>query len=95
VTAELRAEQPETLSVLERHVPELRAALAEQGLVADEFTLDLGFEQPAGEPGSGRESGSGSTRAPAPESAGSAVVEAARSRLAGRLRNELGVDTYA
>lgn len=40
----VRAEKPESLAALEEHLPELRAALEQQGLVADDLDLGLGFE---------------------------------------------------
>ena len=43
-TTEVRAEQAATLEALERHVPELRAALEQQGIDAGEFDFGLGFE---------------------------------------------------
>jgi flagellar hook-length control protein FliK len=43
-TTEVRAERASTLEALERHVPELRAALAQQGIDAGEFDLGLGFD---------------------------------------------------
>ena len=43
VTAVVRAESPETLDVLERHLPELRSALAQSGLEPGSF--DLGLER--------------------------------------------------
>ena len=42
--AAVRAESPETLALLELHLPELRAALAQQGLDVEGFQLDLGLE---------------------------------------------------
>jgi flagellar hook-length control protein FliK len=39
VTGEIRAESEETLAILEKHVPELRAALAQTGFEAADFAL--------------------------------------------------------
>jgi flagellar hook-length control protein FliK len=66
-TTEVRAEQASTLEALERHVPELRAALEQQGIDAGEFDFGLGFEDgPSFEggfaPGSAR-----TLRVPGPE----------------------------
>jgi len=47
--AELRAENKSTLEALERHVPELRAALEQQGFAAGELELHLGLEGGAAE----------------------------------------------
>ncbi len=44
-TTEIRAERASTLEALERHLPELRATLEQQGIDAGEFDLGLGFEQ--------------------------------------------------
>ena len=41
--AHVRGESPEALDLLERHLPELRSALAEQGLEVSDFQLALGF----------------------------------------------------
>jgi flagellar hook-length control protein FliK len=48
-TAEVRAESKSTLEALERHVPELRAALEQHGIEAGELELRLGLEQGPGE----------------------------------------------
>ncbi len=55
VSAVLRAESPETLGVLERHVPELRAMLAQQGFEASEFDLGLAGDDGAAREGAERE----------------------------------------
>jgi flagellar hook-length control protein FliK len=44
LTAAVRSERPETLEVLGRHLPELRAALASHGIEAEQFELALGFQ---------------------------------------------------
>lgn len=43
VSALVRAESPQTLELLERYLPELRAVLAERGLEAGNLELELGF----------------------------------------------------
>jgi hypothetical protein len=50
--AELRAERVEALEALERHLPELRAALADRGFEDAELDLRLGLEARAGGPAS-------------------------------------------
>ena len=42
--AHMRVESAETLQTLERNLPELRASLAKEGIAADEFVLELGFD---------------------------------------------------
>jgi flagellar hook-length control protein FliK len=44
LSAHVRAERPETLRILEQHLPELRAALAAKGIEAQSFQLELGFD---------------------------------------------------
>jgi flagellar hook-length control protein FliK len=44
VSAHVRAERPEALEALQRHMPELRAAFEARGLQAQEFQLSLGFD---------------------------------------------------
>ncbi len=44
LTASVRSERRETLEVLGRHLPELRAALASHGIEAEHFELALGFQ---------------------------------------------------
>ena len=91
--AELRAERVETLEALERHLPELRAALAERGFEDAELDLELGLEDRSG------------ARAPRTPAAGRSVALALPASLAGAaeldLENPAGtrgaraVDTYA
>jgi Flagellar hook-length control protein FliK len=42
VSAQVRAERPETLDLLRKHLPELQAALAGAGIQTESFTLELG-----------------------------------------------------
>jgi flagellar hook-length control protein FliK len=49
VRAHVRAERVETLDTLQRHLPELRASFAQQGLEAQDFQLSLGFQNGARE----------------------------------------------
>ena len=91
--AELRAERVETLEALERHLPELRAALAERGFEDAELDLELGLEDRSG------------ARAPRTPAAGRSVALALPASLAGAAGSELenpaglrsarAVDTYA
>ncbi len=86
--AEMVAEREETLSALERHAPELRAALAAAGFGEAELSL-----RSAGEPETSRERAAGGrARAWTIDSAPPRELEAALSR---RLGIEGCVDTYA
>jgi len=97
--AVVRAERPETLEVLQRHLPELRAALAQQGLEPQEFdlALDLAWRQASG--GDGRSAAENDharhgSRDEGDDARGIAVA-LDRERLALALGNENGVDIYA
>ena len=90
VRAAVRAESAETLKILEYHLPELEASLAQQGLEVDEFDLELGF----GEQGTAAsEGGEGGTPQAHAEPSQDATID--QSRLARALAREVGVDIYA
>jgi flagellar hook-length control protein FliK len=96
VRAEMRAENAAALEALERHAPELRAALERVGLGAESFSLQLGFEggpqQHDGFGAAARDPHGPSTRTPSPER----ELPAHQMRsLAQRLAASGGVDTYA
>ena len=86
--AVVRAEEPETLRILEKHLPELRAALEQQGIEAGEFDLDLASDA---FPERGQE----------PDPRGPRTVEALAPsdegdrRIHRMLASSAGVDTYA
>ena len=94
--AEVRAERPEALQALEKHLPELRAALAERGFEQAEFDLGLS-DQDADRRGGDQAFGPRGPRV------GRTAVIAAPAELthpdapaAGSETNsDLGVDTYA
>ncbi len=91
VFAVVRAESAETLAILERHMPELQASLASQGLEAESFELELGF----GEEQRGTEHGGGvgaSAAAPTAEAEESAIDP---NLLARAVAQRSGLDTYA
>lgn len=96
VRAELRAEHQATLDALERHAPELKAALERVGLATDAFALQLGFDGAAD--GNGR-----SNDSPRAANFGSRAgdpheqpLTAAQMRsVERRLAAAGGVDTYA
>jgi flagellar hook-length control protein FliK len=94
--AEVRAERPETLQALAGHVPELRAALAVQGIQADQVDLGLGF-------GAARDHARGRSRGDGHEASAGASLSTERIHD-GELRHALarataaargGVDMYA
>lgn len=93
VTATLRAERKETLQVLEKHIPELKASLAQHGIEAGEFDLAMGFED------HGRRSERGpSSRSSAPDPlrVESLETKIERSRLSSAVASTAGgIDTYA
>jgi flagellar hook-length control protein FliK len=92
LSAVVRAESERTLELLERHMPELRASLASQGIEADRLDLALGFEQSARDDfrdaPRGRRSGRGFTTRVAAEAP-------AGSRPTLTHDDTVGVDTYA
>jgi len=91
VHAAVRAEKEGTLEILERHLPELEEAFAQQGLETAEFSLELGFGD------------SGDRAAPFEPPAGSVAVNIGSetetninsSLLARAAADQAGVDTYA
>lgn len=92
VTARVRAEQPEALGALQRHLPELRAALARQGLETQHIEFALGFQD--GQRGretqqSSRRSARAANEIEATDNVVHASAPLARALAAG------GVDTYA
>jgi hypothetical protein len=99
--AEVRAERPEALQALERHLPELRAALAARGFDERGLELDLGLsDEPRQAPGDralawSDRPGRGARLAVPAELAGRApaITEPLRSPDATRVDG--GVDTYA
>jgi flagellar hook-length control protein FliK len=89
VDAQLRVEQRDTLAVLMRHVPELRAALERQGIHSGAFDMQLGFQDRGADqhaPGEAR---------PAVREHSAAPPAALRAALARSLVPSNGVDTYA
>jgi flagellar hook-length control protein FliK len=87
--AELRAERRSTLEALERHAPELCAAIEKAGLGAPELSLELGLDRrraPADR--------APSRRSPSPAAASPAAAPALERALARRIAQD-GVDTYA
>lgn len=96
VRAELRAEHQTTLDALERHAPELKAALERAGLSAEAFDLHLGFD--GASDGSGHSSTPSHTTASGARASevGEAPLSPAQLRsVGGRLAAAGGVDTYA
>jgi len=93
VRTELRAESASALEALERHAPELQAALERVGLGGGSFALHLGFEgsstQHAGD-GEQQRPRAGDARPGEPTE-----LEGAPRALAQRLAALSGVDTYA
>jgi len=95
LAAEVRVEQPEALAALERHLPELRAALATQGLEEDSLTLQLGLDDGAADRSEEREAREQSnTQLEQETREASWSPSALRDRLAARITDQ-GVDTYA
>ena len=88
VHAEVRAESAETLSILERHIPELQASLASSGLEAESFDLSLGM----GEQESG---GSAAEQQPSTPGESSGDVSIETELLARAVARRSGLDTYA
>ena len=92
VRASLRAERPEALEALERHLPELRAELARAGLDAQELSLSLGFEGRRG----GADAGDGrQPRSSAPATDMRAATTDELAFVARRVARDGGVDTFA
>ncbi|MEO0650123.1 MAG: flagellar hook-length control protein FliK [Planctomycetota bacterium] len=69
VSGRIEVERPETLELVERHAPELRAALADAGLEVGELDVALGRDSGASNPGEAADGQrpAGSQRAPAAE----------------------------
>lgn len=96
VTAVVRAEQPETLAILERHVPELRAILAQGGIEVAELEFGLAERGLADQRGDLESRGDGGRRAAA--RASESPAESPGLDLDGLAREVAargGVDTWA
>jgi flagellar hook-length control protein FliK len=93
VAALVRAESKETLKLLEQHLPELRAALADQGFAVESFELELGSSADDGRQGRGD---AGPRAAPRPARLDESAVSERLAHLLQRLSPSAGgVDTYA
>lgn len=93
VRTELRAENASALEALERHAPELQAALERVGLGGGSFALHLGFDgSPAQHAGDGEQQ---RAQHSAVQPAERPELEGAPRALAQRLAALSGVDTYA
>lgn len=91
VRADVRAEKVETLDALQRHLPELRASFAQQGLDAQEFQLSLGFQNGAREEWRGD-----STRAPqSKKTAENSLNPLNNTPLIRAIASESSIDTFA
>jgi hypothetical protein len=97
VDAVVRAESPETLELLERHLPELREALAREGLGSGELRLELGLRADHDRDGRTRgELAPARARATAADASDPAGSERRIAHLLQRLSPDGGgVDTYA
>lgn len=93
VRTELRAENASALEALERHAPELQAALERVGLGGGSFALHLGFDGSSAQHASDGEQQRTQHGAVAP--AERPELEGAPRALAQRLAALSGVDTYA
>lgn len=92
VVARVRAEQPEALSALQRHLPELRASLTRQGIETHRFEFALGFQDGQ----RGREANHGSRRTPRITTTTEATTSVVRGAAPlARAIAAGGVDTYA
>ena len=90
--AVMRAERAETLNVLERHLPELRATLEGAGIEAQSFDLGLGFESQDGGDASFADLNSDSAQSRTEELIASNAVE---QQLARAIVSESAVDIHA
>jgi flagellar hook-length control protein FliK len=93
VAAVVRAESKETLKLLEQHLPELRAALAEQGFAVESFELELGSSADHRREGRGD---AGPRAALSPARLDESAISGRLAHLLQRLSPSAGgVDTYA
>ena len=90
--AELRAERPEALQALEKHLPELRAALTERGFASPELHLELGLGGDGGKRAFQPPAGPSARIALPADLAGESGLEPPSHRTS---ITDLGVDTYA
>ncbi|MFN0244662.1 MAG: flagellar hook-length control protein FliK [Planctomycetota bacterium] len=93
LTAWVRGEKVETLELLGKHLPELRATLAAHGIEAEHFELALGFQDRERSHGEPSRSSPNSSTSVARTEAPSETVELAP--LARALAAANGVDTFA
>lgn len=92
LVAQVRAEKREALEALEKHIPELRAALARQGIQAGEFDLALGFHD---ERKSGDARGGRPHRTRERDSHAGLEEALTNTRALRRILTEGAIDTYA
>jgi hypothetical protein len=93
VSAVVRAESPQTLELLERHLPELRAVLAERGVETGSVELELASD---GRPGERRgHAAAGRRVARVASSPVERVADESRSPSPSRTSIDGSVDTYA
>lgn len=91
VAAIVRAESPETLELLERHLPELRSILADNGFETDGVELVLGFHG-----GEGRRDGAAARpRANTPKRELGTMQNTGAAASTPRRNTSEGIDTYA
>ncbi|MBI5364257.1 MAG: flagellar hook-length control protein FliK [Planctomycetes bacterium] len=92
LVARVRAEKREAIDALEKHLPELRAALSRQGIQTQQFHLALGFQDER-KPGDARAGRSPHARGRTPSEAVSENDEPIQHVR--RVLSESAIDTYA
>ncbi|TAJ12357.1 MAG: flagellar hook-length control protein FliK, partial [Planctomycetota bacterium] len=89
LAANVRAERPETLELLKKHLPELRAALAAAGIQTQSLDLELGAQERGDQPGPDARRRAGAAGA---DASFEARVQASRPIA---MRGEPALDTWA
>jgi hypothetical protein len=92
LAANLRAERSETLELLKKHLPELRAALAAAGIQTQSLELELGAQERGNQPGAGAQRHAGAAHAGADASF---EARLGRVRPVAPPRGQPGLDTWA
>ncbi|MCE9593691.1 MAG: flagellar hook-length control protein FliK [Planctomycetes bacterium] len=90
--AEVRAESSDTLAVLQRHVPELRAMLEARGVTPESFDFQLGFQDRSR---GGAQDGAPRRDAPSGASEPTTMLSRALREARSLVRGVWGIDTYA
>ena len=97
MTAVMRAEKPEALAILERHLPELRAMLDQVGIESNNLDLQLSSDRESGQSDdrdtNSKRSTNGKSQQPSETQQDTHVLD--ERSLARAIASGVGLDTFA